>query len=29
MLPHKDNIKKYSKCSITKEELLNKYYGSN
>lgn len=29
MLHHKDNIKKYSKCSITKEELLNKYYGSN
>jgi hypothetical protein len=29
MLCHKDNIKKNSKCSITKEELLKMYYGTN
>ena len=29
MLHHKDNIRKNSKCSITKEELLEKYYGVN
>lgn len=29
MLHHKDNIKKNSKCSITKEELLKLYYGTN
>jgi hypothetical protein len=29
MLYHTNNIRKNSKCSITKEELLKLYYGEN